>query len=96
MSTRVVVAWSRSILVVVISLSEGLEALLLCDRVDICANEECDNVEKWNPGVFGKEFLCKGQTQRGRDPADPHDRHESRFPRRMNLVDGLSAGNYGH
>ena len=78
------------------SLAESGKTLLLGNRVHIGTNEECDNVEEGNPGVLRKELLCKGQRQWRRDPADLHDRHETCFPSRMDLVESLSAGNNGH
>ncbi len=78
------------------SLSEGRETLLLGNGVHICANKETDNVEERHPGMLRKEFLRKGEGQRRRNPADPHDRHETSLPCRMNLMDSLSSCNDSH
>jgi hypothetical protein len=81
---------------ILVSLSECCETLLLCDRIDICTNEERDDVEEWNPCMLGKELLREGEGQWRRDPADLHDRHETSFPGRVNLVDVPSTGDDGH
>jgi len=91
----VVVSASSSLLVEVF-LAKSREALLLRGCVDICSNQERDDIEEWNPGVLGQELLREGKTERGGDPADLHDRQETGLPGRMDLVDGLCAGNESH
>lgn len=81
---------------VLVSLAEGRETLLLCGCVDVCANEEADNIKEWHPGMLGKELLCEGQSQRRRDPADLHDRHEAGLPGGMDLMDALCTCDDGH
>jgi len=46
--------------------------------------------------MLGKEFLCEGEGQWGSDPADLHDRHETGFPGRMDLMNCLSTSDDGH
>lgn len=38
---------------ILVPLSKCRETLLLCDRIDIRADEECNNVEKGDPCVLG-------------------------------------------
>lgn len=78
------------------SLSQSCKTLLLGDGVDVCPNAKCNNVEEWDPGMLGKEFLREGESQRGSDPADLHDRHETRLPGRVDLMNGPRAGDNGH
>ena len=80
----------------IVSLSEGRETLLLCDRVDICTNEERDDVEERDPGVLGEELLRKCKRKWRGDPANLHDRHEAGLPGCMNLVEGPRASDDGH
>ena len=80
----------------IISLAEGREALLLCESVHIGSDDEGDDVEERNPGMLGKELLREGEAERGSDPADLHDGHETCFPGRMDLMDCLRAGDDGH
>lgn len=82
--------------VLIVLLSQSSEALLLGNRVDICSDEEGDDVEEWDPGVLGKELLCECKSKWGCDPADFHDRPESSLPGCMNLMDGLRTGNDSH
>jgi len=49
---------------ILVPLSECRKTLLLCDRIDIRADEECNNVEERNPCVLGEEFLGEGEGQR--------------------------------
>lgn len=65
-------------------------------RVDVCANDETDNVEEWHPGAFGKELLRKGKRDGGDDPADLHDGPEASLDGRLNLVECAGARNQGH
>ena len=90
-----IVLWSSSSSLVV-SLAECREALLLCDGIDVGSDDECDDVEEGNPGMLRKELLRKGEGERGSDPADLHDRHETSFPGRMDLMNCLCASDNGH
>lgn len=78
------------------SLSQSREALLLGYGVDVGSDSERNNVKERDPGVFGKELLRKGKSERGDNPADLHDRHESGLPGRVDLVECPRSGDDGH
>ena len=80
----------------IVSLAEGSEALLFRNGVDIGSDDERDDVKEGNPCMLGKELLRKGEGERGSDPADLHDGHETSFPGCMNLMNGLCASDDGH
>ena len=82
--------------VILVSLSQSCEALLLRYRVDVGSDSEGNDVEERDPSVLGKELLCKCKSKRGDDPADLHDRHESGLPDRVDLVECPRAGDDGH
>jgi hypothetical protein len=65
-------------------------------RIDICSNDESDNVEERHPDVLWEELLCEGQGDRGNDPADLHHRHETSLDGCAYLVESARAGNDGH
>lgn len=46
--------------------------------------------------MLGKEFLRESERQRGSDPADLHDWHETGFPSSMDLMNRSRAGDYSH
>ena len=75
---------------------QGCKPLLLRVRVDICTDDESDDVEERHPGVLGEELLRKGQGDGRDDPADLHDRHEAGLDSRAHLVEGARARNDGH
>lgn len=58
--SRVVIGPTGSALIL-ITFSERCEPLLLCDGVDVRADDEGNDVEEWHPSVFGKELLRKRQ-----------------------------------
>lgn len=64
--------------------------------VDICADDESDDVKEWHPRLLWQESLRKGQSQRRGDPADLHDRHEASPDGRADLVESPGARDYGH
>ncbi|KAI7976868.1 hypothetical protein EIK77_010099 [Talaromyces pinophilus] len=76
--------------------SQSFETLLLSVGVDICANNESNNVEEWNPGVLGEEVLGKGQRDGRCDPADFHDGHETGAHGGADLVESAGSGDNGH
>lgn len=80
----------------VIALPEGFQTLLLGVGVDVGSNEKRDDVEERHPGVLGQEFLGKGQSQWGCDPADFHDGHETGLDGGADLVEGARTGDDGH
>lgn len=80
----------------VILSSQSFETLLLSVGVDVCANNESNNVEEWNPGVFGQEVLGKSQRDGGCDPADFHDGHETGAHGGADLVESAGSGDDGH
>lgn len=65
-------------------------------RVDVRANNEGYNIEERNPSLLREELLGKGKSQRGRDPADFHDGHETSPDCCPDLVEGACACNEGH
>ena len=75
---------------------QGGEPLLFGLSIDICANDECDEVEERNPGVLRKELLREGQGQRRCDPADFHDRHEASSHGRPNLMPRTGSSDDSH
>lgn len=79
-----------------IYLSQGLEALSLSVGVDVGSNEETDDVEEWHPGVLREELLGERECERGSDPADFHDGHETGADGCANLMEGARASNDGH
>jgi hypothetical protein len=79
-----------------VPLSQSREALLLGYGVDVGSDGEGDDVEERDPGVFGKELLGEGKSERGDDPADLHHRHESGLPGRVDLVECPRASDDGH
>jgi hypothetical protein len=97
----VVVVWSSaagrrpSSLAVVLS-PQGCKPLLLGVRVDVCTDDERDNVEERYPRLLREELLRKREADGGRDPADLHDRPEAGLDRCSNLVEGARAGDDGH
>lgn len=93
---RALVVIARTSAVVIVSLAERGEALLLGDGVDICSNDESNHIEEGDPRMLWKELLGKGQGQWRRDPANLHDGHESSFPGRSNLVNIGGSGNECH
>jgi hypothetical protein len=72
------------------------EPLLLGVRIDVCSNDECDNVEEWNPGLLWEELLGKREADGRGDPADLHDGPEAGLDGRSNLVEGARTGDDGH
>jgi len=64
--------------------------------VDVCANNECDNVEEWNPGMLWEKLLRKGQRERRSDPADLHDSKEARPYCGPDLMPGTGSSNDSH
>lgn len=95
-SSRIVALLIIAAATLVVALPKSFETLLLGVGVDVGADEEGDNVEEWHPGVLGQELLGKSQRQRGGDPADLHDGHETGLDGGANLVEGTGAGDDGH
>jgi len=77
-------------------LSQRSQPLLLRVGIDISANGERDDVEKWHPGLFRQEFLGKRKRQWRGNPANPHHREETRTNRSADLVVCSGASNESH
>lgn len=77
-------------------LSEGGEALLLGDGVDVRADDEGDEVEEGHPELVGEELLRKGQADGRGDPGHAHDLPEADADCCPDLVIGAGAGDEGH
>src|SRR5690242_16086350 len=82
--------------VAVVLAPQGGEPLLLGVRVDVCADDEADDVEKGHPRGLGQELLRKGQRDGRHDPADLHDGHEARLDRGADLVECAGARDERH
>jgi len=70
--------------------------LLLGVCIDICTDDKSDDVEKWHPRLFRKEFLreCEGNWRC--DPADLHDGHETSFNSCTNLMESSRSSDDRH
>ena len=75
---------------------QSSQPLLLGVRIDICSDDERDDVEEWHPSVLRQELLRKRQSQRRCNPADLHDRHEACLDRSPDLMEGPRASNDSH
>jgi hypothetical protein len=75
---------------------QSSEPLLLGVCVDVCADDETDNVEKGHPCSLGEELLSKSQRDGGHNPADLHDRPETSLDGCADLVECTGACNKGH
>jgi hypothetical protein len=82
--------------VAVVLSSQSSEPLLLGVCVDVCADNEADNVEEWDPGDLWEELLGKRQRDGGNDPADLHDGPETSLDSSADLVEGTGACNERH
>jgi hypothetical protein len=101
--TTIIVTWSSANLtpaaataVAVVLSPQSSEPLLLGVRVDVCADDEANDVEKGHPGGLGQELLGKSQRDGGDDPADLHDGPETSLDGCADLVECTGAGNEGH
>lgn len=65
-------------------------------RIDVCTNDEADDVEKGHPSVLGQELLGEGQRNGGDDPADLHDGPEASLDGRLHLMEGAGASDKRH
>lgn len=77
-------------------LSEGCEALLLGDGVDVGTDDEGHNVEEGNPELVGEELLGKGEADGGGDPRDAHDLPEANLDGGADLVVCSGTGDQCH
>lgn len=77
-------------------LAQRSESLLLRHGVDVCTNNEGDDVEEGNPGGLRQELLRKCKADGRGDPGDLHDLPEPDPHGGANLVIGPGAGNEGH
>ena len=75
---------------------QSFKALLLRVRVDVCSDDEANDVEEGHPGVLGKELLRKGKRQRRHNPADLHNGKEASLDGRLDLVERTCASDNGH
>jgi hypothetical protein len=101
--TTIIVTWSSANLtpaaataVAVVLSPQSSEPLLLGVCVDVCADDESNDVEEGHPSSLGKELLSKGQRDGGHDPADLHDGPEASLDGCANLVECSGTGNKGH
>jgi hypothetical protein len=76
--------------------SQCCEPLLLGVRIDVCADNEGNNIEEWNPCLLREELLGKRQADGRGHPADLHDWPEAGLDRGPDLVEGASACDDGH
>ena len=82
--------------VTVVLSPQSRKPLLLGVRVDVCTNDESNNVEERYPSVLWKEFLGERQRNGRHDPANLHDRHEAGLDGGTNLVEGTCTGDDSH
>jgi hypothetical protein len=75
---------------------ERCKPLLLGVRVDVCADDEADDIEEGDPGRLWQELLGERERDGRNDPADLHDGPEACFDGGANLVEGACAGDEGH
>lgn len=64
--------------------------------IDVCTDDETNNVEEGHPGGFREELLGKGQRDGRDNPADLHDGPEACLDGGPHLVESARAGNEGH
>lgn len=100
---RVVIgaAWAHvasvgSAVVTEVLLAESCKALLLGNRVDVCADDEGHDVEEGDPELIREELLGESQADRGSDPRNTHHLPEANLDGGANLVVGASTGNESH
>jgi hypothetical protein len=82
--------------VAVVLSPQSSEPLLLGVCVDVCTDDESDDVEEGHPCGLGEELLGKGQRDGGDDPADFHDRPEASLDSRADLVERTGACDERH
>ena len=82
--------------VAVVLSPQGREPLLLGVCVDVCTDNEPDNVEEGHPGGLGQELLGESQRDGRNNPADFHDGHETGLDGRADLVECAGAGDQSH
>lgn len=62
--TVIVTSTGRASTIAIVLLPQSRKPLLLGVGVDICANNEGNNIEEWHPSLLRQEFLGKGQRDR--------------------------------
>ena len=72
------------------------EPLLLGVCVDVCTDDETDDVEERHPGGLRQELLGKSQRDGRDNPADLHDGHETGLDGCADLVECAGAGDQSH
>jgi hypothetical protein len=92
------IASATATAVAVVLSPQGSKPLLLGVRVDVCADDEADDVEEGHPCGFWKELLGEGQRDGRDNPADLHDGPETSPDGRADLVDcpGTRNERHGH
>jgi len=97
---RLVVSWSLTRAptpsITIMSLPQGSKSLLLGMRVDICSDDESNDVEEWYPGLFWEELLRKGECNWGGDPANSHHGPEASADGGAYLMHGARTRDEGH
>jgi hypothetical protein len=82
--------------VAVVLSPESSEPLLLGVCVDVCADDEADDVEEGHPCRLGEELLGERQRDGRDDPADLHDGPEAGLDGGADLVKCPGACDEGH
>ena len=72
------------------------KSFLLSVSIDIRSNDECNDVEEWDPGFLRQKLLGEGQSNRRCNPADPHDRHKTGSDGSTNLMECACPGDDSH
>lgn len=90
------VASVRSAVVTEVLLTESCKALLLGNRVDVCADDERHDVEEGDPELIREELLGESQADGGGDPRNTHHLPKANLDGGTNLVVGTSTGNESH
>lgn len=77
-------------------LPQRSKPLLFGMRIDVCTDDESNDIEERYPGLLGEELLREGKCERGGDPANSHDRPESSADGSADLVPGAGPSDEGH
>lgn len=94
---RTPVIWSSfSASITVVLLPEGCESLLLGVCVDVCTDDEGNDVKEWYPSLLRQELLGKCESNGRGGPRNLHDREETCTNGSANLVEGAGAGDDCH
>lgn len=64
--------------------------------IDVCANDESNDVEEWYPGLLRQELLSKCKRDGRGGPRNLHDGKETGANGGADLVEGASTSDNGH